>query len=308
MLDQAHAEDILSAGVALGVLEQDLNHDEVLYVHQLLQEYFAARYLARAPQAELVQQAWRVDHVTPSLQDTLQALAGSDPLPPLPSTGWEETIVLAAAMANDPDRFVSEVMTNNLPLAGRCAAQPEVMVSEALQERLRRALVQRTLEPGADLRARIAAGLALGELGDPRFDRRQGPFGTYLLSPLLEIPGGTYRIGSDEGLYEDEAPVHEVEVEPFAIGQFPVTNAEWALFMQAGGYEEERWWDTDAARAWRRGEGTAEGPKQQWREDRKSLQDNFDGIRQLHQQGRITSEQAEEWEQIARMSDDEFET
>jgi formylglycine-generating enzyme required for sulfatase activity len=69
-------------------------------------------------------------------------------------------------------------------------------------------------------------------------------------------------------------------VVPFAIGQFPVTNAERALFMQAGRYEEECWWDTDAARAWRRGEGTAEGPKQQWREDRKAFQEHFAMIRQ----------------------------
>ena len=55
------------------------------------------------------------------------------------------------------------------------------------------------------------------------------------------------------------------------MAQFPVTNAEWALFMQAGGYEEERWWETEEARAWRRGEGTAEGPKQQWRDDRKGF-------------------------------------
>jgi formylglycine-generating enzyme required for sulfatase activity len=77
--------------------------------------------------------------------------------------------------------------------------------------------------------------------------------------------------------------------------------------MQAGGYEDERWWETEDARSWRRGEDTAAGPKQQWRYNRKGIQDNFDGLRQLHEQGRITSEQAEGWEQIARMSDDEFE-
>ena len=78
------------------------------------------------------------------------------------------------------------------------------------------------------------------------------------------------------------------------MAQFPVTNAEWNLFMQAGGYEDERWWDTEEAQAWRRGEGTAEGAKQQWRENRKTFQDNFDSIRQLHQQGRITSKQADD--------------
>ena len=34
--------------------------------------------------------------------------------------------MLAAAMARDPDRFVTDLMVQNLALAGRCAAQPEV--------------------------------------------------------------------------------------------------------------------------------------------------------------------------------------
>ena len=83
--------------------------------------------------------------------------------------------MLAAAMASNPDRFVTDLMAQNLALAGRCAAQPEVRISEALKDRVRWALVERTQDASADLRARIAAGLALGELGDPRFERRQGP-------------------------------------------------------------------------------------------------------------------------------------
>lgn len=306
-IDHVRAEDILKAGGALGVLEQDLGRDEVLYVHQLVQEYFAARHLARQPQAELVQQEWRAHHIMPRLQSTLDELADADPLPPLPNTGWEETTVLAAAMAPNVDRFITDLKATNLSLAGRCAAQPEVTVSEALKEELRRALVQRTQEPMADLRARIAAGLALGELGHPLFSRCEGSRGSYLLPPLLAIPGGTYLIGSDEGLYEDEAPVHGVEIESFAIAQFPVTNAEWTLFMQAGGYEDERWWETEAAQAWRRGEGTAEGPKQSWRENRKFYRANLDTIHQWQQQGRIAAQEAEGYKEIARMSDDAFE-
>jgi formylglycine-generating enzyme required for sulfatase activity len=307
LLDHERAEDMISAAAALGVLDDDRDRDQVLYVHQLLQEYFAARQLAQQPRAELVQQEWRAHRVIPSLQETLRDLADSDPLPPLPGTGWEETTALAAAMAKEPDRFVTVIMAHNLALAGRCAAQPEVAVSDALKQRLRWALVARTQDPEADLRARIAAGLALGELGDPRFQRGHGPDGDYLLPPMIEIAGGSYTIGSDEGLYADEAPVHEVELQAFNMAQFPVTNAEWTLFMQTGGYEDERWWDTPAARAWRRGEDTAEGPKRDWREFRKQLQEHFERIRQLYRENRITSEQADDWEQIARMPDDDFE-
>ena len=190
MLDHPDAEDILKAGSALGVLDEDRGRDEVLYVHQLLQEYFAARLLARQPQPALVQQEWRADRVVPDLPSTLRDLADADPLPPLPSTGWEETTVLAAAMASEPARFITDLMAHNLALAGRCAAQPEVAVSETLRATVRRALVERTQDASADLRARIAAGLALGALGDPRFARRDGPYGTYLLPPLIEYPWG----------------------------------------------------------------------------------------------------------------------
>ena len=268
LLAHDQGDDVLKAGEALGVLEEDLGRDEVLYVHQLLQEYFAACWLSAHPEPHWVQVEWRADRVSEHLQDTLAGLADSDPLPPLPGTGWEETAVLAAAMAANPDAFITDLMPTSLALAGRCAAQPDVRVSENVKDFLRHALIQRTQDPTADLRARIAAGLALGELGDPRLQRGQGPHGEYLLPPLIAILGGVYSIGSDEGLYDDEAPVHAVELQPFQLGLFPVTNAEYARFIKAGGYEDERWWDTAAAKAWWRGESTVEGAQQQWRENR----------------------------------------
>jgi len=224
-------QNILKAGEALGVLEEDLDRDEVLFVHQLLQEYFAGRQLAAAPNPKLVQVDWQVEAVKPSLQETLASLADADPLPPLPGTGWEETTVLAAAMSDQPDAFVTNLMEVNLPLAGRCAAQPDVRISSDLKQRIRRALVERTQDAKADLRARIMAGLELGGLGDPRFERRQGPYGDYLLPPLVAIAGGTYPIGSDEGeaCYADdkdrECPIHQVQLVSFQIGKFPVTSA-----------------------------------------------------------------------------------
>ena len=135
-----------------------------------------------------------------------------------------------------------------------------------------------------------------------------GPDGKYLLPPLVDVPRGTYPIGSDEGLYEDEGPAHSVELGPFRIGRFPVTNTEWALFMKAEGYDDERWWVTAEDKEWQRGEGTAEGPKRQERENRELFQRNFDQIRGWQQDGRITSVQAEWWERIAQMGDCEFES
>jgi formylglycine-generating enzyme required for sulfatase activity len=118
--------------------------------------------------------------------------------------------------------------------------------------------------------------------------------------PLVAVPSGTYLIGS-------EAPSHSVKLPPFEIGRFPVTNAEWGLFMRADGYKDERWWDTDAAQAWRGGEGKAEGAKQQWRKRRHYWQQHFDKIRKLQREGKMDSKQARQWERIACMSDKNFE-
>ena len=307
ILDHRLSEDIIKAGVAMGVLEQDLAQDQIFYLHQLLQEYFAARHFAKAPEPELAQQAWQADTVSPSLQETLATLPDSDPLPPLPATGWEETLVLAAAMPGDADAFISALLDVNLALAGRCAAQPDVRLSAPLKAKLQWALVQRTQDPQADLRARIAAGFALGELGDPRYQSGQGPEGAFLLPPLIAIAGGVYRIGSDEGLFDNEAPPHPLTLQAFQLAQFPVTNAEWRLFINAGGYQDERWWSTAAAQAWRRGENTAEGPKQQWRKNRQYVQDHFTDIRIWQRQNQITSKQADDWETVARWSETEFE-
>ena len=53
----------------------------------------------------------------------------------------------------NPERFLTDLMVQNLALAGRCAAQPEVALSDALKDKVRWALVERTQDPGADLRA-----------------------------------------------------------------------------------------------------------------------------------------------------------
>ena len=306
-LDGGHGKDILRAGRDLSILDEDIIRDEVKYFHQLLQEFFAARRLARNPDPALVHVEWQADRVSPSLAETLKGLADSDPLPALPATGWEETTVLAAAMAPDPAAFVRGVMATNLPLAARCAANPEVRLDEGLKRELQEALIARTRDRQADLRARIAAGLALGLIGDPRFERRTGPHGAYLMPPLVTIPAGEYPIGDDQSVYDDEKPAHTVKLEAFQIGMFPVTNAEYALFMAAGGYEDERWWETGEAKAWRRGEGSAEGQKQAARDIWKELRGTSPEAIRASVPDRLTSEQAEQMLWLRGLSPSELE-
>lgn len=290
LLNHEHADDLIRAGIQLNLLDKNMAPRAICFSHQLLQEYFAARLFARQPKPEKVSVPWRADNVKPSLTDTLGQLLISDPLPRPPSTGWEETVLLAAEMVSDQEGFVNNLIAANLPLASRCAATSEVHISPQLQADIRRRLVERINDLNTDLRARIVAAEALGEIGDPRFSRQTGPHGDYLLPSLAHIKGGIYIIGDDRSTYDDEKPSHTVEVTGFEIGIFPVTNAEFAYFIEAGGYEDERWWQTKAARNWLRGDWHSEGMKAHYRDIVKQLSGiTDDAIRKLP----ITPEQVE---------------
>ncbi|MET9675817.1 formylglycine-generating enzyme family protein [Streptomyces sp. NPDC006482] len=59
---------------------------------------------------------------------------------------------------------------------------------------------------------------------------------------MLELPGGTFRMGDafGEGYPADrEGPVREVTVAPFAIDATAVTNAQYAEFAEATGYRTD---------------------------------------------------------------------
>ena len=272
LLEHPAAEEIIAAGIQLNVLDKDLTKLEITYLHQLLQEYFAARQLVQQPDPARLATPWRTDQMPEPLDAWRDDAEISEPLPPAPTTGWEESALLAVGLMPNPEPFINELMPHNLPLAARCAALAEVTVSNRLVRHLQIGLLDRMNNETADLRARIAAAEALAELGDPRYTRHDGPHGPYLLPPLIEIPGGRYPMGDDNGTYDDEKPAHTVMVDPFEIAQFPVTNAEYWLFIEAGGYENDAWWPTEAALAWRKGEASNEGGKNYYRDFVKQLQ------------------------------------
>lgn len=315
MLDHEHGERILRAGAALAILDEDPASDEVLFIHQLVQEYFAARELCQRPRPELVAVPWCARDLEPGLDEILDSLGPAEPLPSLPTTGWEETALLAASMSADPEGFVRAMVQGNLVLAARCAAQRELArrLSPGLVDSLRRDLFARLRDPEADLRARIAAGLALGDLGGPLYERRRGPYGDYLMPPLIAIEGGAYRIGSDAPYeyrgrtFDEELPSCVVELAPFCIGQFAVTNAEWACFMAGGGYEDERFWQGDQARDWLHGAGMALPLRNVARYWRKRFLADPALIHNEYASDRMDRAMLELWQERLRMGEAQFE-
>jgi len=57
----------------------------------------------------------------------------------------------------------------------------------------------------------------------------------------VDIPGGSFSMGSLEG-QDDEAPIHGVQIEAFAIAPCPVTREEYTRFLSATGHPAPREW------------------------------------------------------------------
>ncbi len=87
----------------------------------------------------------------------------------------------------------------------------------------------------------LRVGEPLLQPGAPLPDGHPGLAGT-----SVPVPGGSFVLGVDAGRepysLDNERPAHVVEVPSFRIGRVPVTNAEWHVFIDDGGYREPRWW------------------------------------------------------------------
>jgi len=80
-------------------------------------------------------------------------------------------------------------------------------------------------------------------MGDRPAVQADGPV---LTLDWIGIPSGPVTIGCDgvEAI-DNERPVHTVTLDDFSIAKHPVTQAQFARFIETGGYRERRWWDDD---------------------------------------------------------------
>jgi formylglycine-generating enzyme required for sulfatase activity len=213
------------------------------FPHRTFQEYLAGAHLAA--QADLARRA--------------AALAAE-------GAAWREVILLAVGrlvyLSGDIDKplaLVGELCPARLAddevgwrkawLAGDVLR--ETGVNRVRDGALGRDLLARVQERLADLlslgrlspRERADAGQTLAVLGDPRD-----------LSELVDVPVGPFLMGSseaDEMADDREKPQHELTLPAFKMGKYAVTNAQFAAFVAAGGYEERRYWIEDG---WKRKE------------------------------------------------------
>lgn len=108
--------------------------------------------------------------------------------------------------------------------------------------RVRKRLVMLLERGGLAARERVSAGNVLARLGDPRFDAKW-----WYLPPkerhfgFLPVKAGPFLMGSDKekdaGAHDDEMPQHTVNVAGFFIAKYPVTVAQFRVFVQESGYK-----------------------------------------------------------------------
>lgn len=94
---------------------------------------------------------------------------------------------------------------------------------------------------------RCELGTALGRLGDPRFREDAWFLPDEPLLGFVAVPGGEYSIGSDpdrdSSAYDDERPLHTVQLSPFWLTRWPVTVVQFQTFVKSSGFGIE---DKDA--------------------------------------------------------------
>src|SRR5689334_16196570 len=95
----------------------------------------------------------------------------------------------------------------------------------------------------------------------PRAWSAPAPARRFAAGDMVRFPGGEVGIGTNDRsrAYDNERPLHRVAMKPFMIDVTPVTNGAYLQFIDAGGYDDRRWW-SDAGWQWRQESG-ARAPK-----------------------------------------------
>lgn len=277
---QESARQFLRLIAERGGLLEAVDDKYAFYTHATFQEYLSGRYLAQEMNA--------------SDQEAFLAQKFTD-------DRWRESIRLAAGYlsirSQEPaDRFVKLLAGLGQTSAERASAL--TLAGESLVDMLDESRVPQTVQslakdmqvslasnpPIVEIPTRQRLGLALGELDDPRFTTSTIKETEVILPHLISVPACVFRMGTNEDddeiikeqgaqSWDDEKPAHSVSLSEYAIGKYPVTNAEFRCFWKQGGYDPHAEWWSEDGRKWRTGSWKSDFSwlpnddlKKQWKE------------------------------------------
>jgi formylglycine-generating enzyme required for sulfatase activity len=245
------------AGLLLGQGPRGIQR-QFTFPHRTFQEFLAGCHLERSP----------------DFYDLVQQLAREHP------AHWREVLTFAARRATASrgvpvaDRLVHclsfvERQRSAPPSAPdwRCAliageqlleiglaavnSRPEhIAVRERVAGWLAALLVAPGESGGLSAKERVRAGLALGRLGDPRKGVAPASLDELAEMEFCYVPPGTFWMGEGKEARQADCPKPG-----FWISRFPVTVAQYHLFVQGGGYSRKDFWPEAAkAGSWKEGE------------------------------------------------------
>jgi iron(II)-dependent oxidoreductase len=155
-------------------------------------------------------------------------------------------------------RYIDQVRSRVLELLHAGSADPAAVYFTRLS------VFHEDMHTEAFTYTRQTLGYPAPRLGVPS---RPGGAGAGSQPGDVKVPGGSFLLGAgpDEPfVFDNEKWAHPVSLGPFAIARAPVTQAEFAAFVEEGGYERPRLWSQEGWR-WRQNVGA--GHPVYWRRE-----------------------------------------
>ncbi len=231
--------------------------NDLRFWHLTLQEFLAARAVGARPEA-----------------DQRGLLLGPSKRIYLPE--WREVVLLLGEVLHEQgpqkvDGFIRAILEDlgadsTLADQARCVGVLSAVLRDLAPLRYRSnepkyalllekvlGIFDRERSKSIPVGVRIEAAEALGQAGDPRLDPADP-------QRWVTIPAGTFEMGAqkkdraepnyDRQSRDNEGPVHEVYLDSYRIGRYPVTVDEYRRFVEAGGYGDRRWWEAGGISKW----------------------------------------------------------
>ncbi len=216
------------------------NEERVRFHHRMFREHLAASELAKSDKTAeqiiewMAEEGWLTD---PFWRDVVGFLPGALNSP-------KKAKGLAAAMTR-----LSEADAKN---RGRLLANLAAAVSESrhlfeewdapakVDSWMARYKAEGENWELADRRVLLES---VGALGDPRLD-------PWRQDRWVAIEPGEFVMGDDKSPWDDEKPQHKVVItRGYRLGRYPVTNHEFAKFIETEGYQKRGYWNQEG---WKR--------------------------------------------------------
>ncbi|GAB4542445.1 MAG: SUMF1/EgtB/PvdO family nonheme iron enzyme [Anaerolineales bacterium] len=242
----------------LGFLEKraglllDRGENVYTFPHRSFQEYLAAGFLNT--QSDTKYQLDQIFRSEPNWWREVVLLSIARMLPNLKSAADEINRLVPCEVDGETD--VSPTDWQIAALAGQALVEMKLLEKggdqkyyKTIIKRVANWLAQLVQRGALDPRPRAEAGKALAKLGDPR----KGVINDFL---FCRIPAGEFMMGSKQGekdSLDSERPQFKHKIEqPFYMTRYPITNAQFDLFVKdPQGYVNDKWW-TEAGLEWRK--------------------------------------------------------